>query len=50
MTQAEKITIVLLTLGFVATTVGIAITIGGGWALLWAGLLLIAGALKFDAR
>lgn len=49
MTQVEKLTLVALTLGFIATTVGIAIELGA-WALMWAGLLLIAGALKFDAR
>jgi hypothetical protein len=50
MTNDEKIVAVVLLLGFVVSTVGLTIALGVGWAALWAGLLLIAGALKFDSR
>ena len=50
MTNEDKVVIVAVTLGFVISTVGLTIALGTGWAALWAGLLLIAGALKFDSR
>lgn len=50
MTHTEKVTVVLLFVGYVVSVVGITLALGAGWALLWAGLLLIAGALFLDAR
>ncbi len=37
-------------LGYVVTIVGLTVALGAGWALLWAGLLLMAGSLFYDAR
>lgn len=49
MTDQEKVVVICLILGFALSTVGVAIALGTGWAGVWAGLLLIGGALKLDA-
>jgi hypothetical protein len=49
MTDQEKVVLVGLVLGFALSTVGLALVLGAGWAAVWSGLLLIAGALKLDA-
>lgn len=50
MTNDDKLVLVVLVVGFAVSTVGLTVALGAGWAALWAGLLLIAGALKFDSR
>lgn len=50
MTNLEKVVLVGLVVGAAVSAVGIATALGAGWAELWVGLLLIAGALGLDAR
>jgi hypothetical protein len=45
----DRLVVVAVLLGYVFTCVAIAIELGV-WAFLWAGLLLMVGALLWDAR
>ena len=49
MTGQERAVLLFLVLGFAVSTVGVCVALGAGWGSLWAGLLLMAGALKLDA-
>ncbi len=46
----EALTAAGLLLGYVLSVVGLTIALGAGWGVLWAGILLIAASLFFDAR